>query len=192
MKRASNGHYRSVFIVAPLRQSDETLLLLLLLLSKRIIRVFFEPSFDVSKPASGRKVRFLGKWNWKKSGHFFPARSEERERREDMFSSSARQPSRSLLASGKRLFPTRSDAVRSNSQKKKNFGVTTAASTSTSSNTVVVKSNKPSDAPKDPYKSLSNLQILSVTETDSSFVDVHSLFDPSCDKNVLILMRSFG
>ena len=102
--------------------------------------------------------------------------------------------------SGKRLFPTRSDAIRSNSQKKKNFPsfkrtalvTTITASTSTSSNTVVVKSNKPSDAPKDPYKSLSNLQILRVTETDSSFVDVHSLFDPSCDKNVLILMRSFG
>jgi hypothetical protein len=114
--------------------------------------------------------------------------------------SSAQQPSRSVV-SGKRLSP-RNDAIRSNSQKK-NFGVqkpsfkrttlvtTTAASTSTS-NAVVVQSNKPSNAPKDPHKSLSNLQILRVTETGSSFVDVHSLFDPSCDKNVLILMRSFG
>ena len=119
--------------------------------------------------------------------------------------SSAQQPSRSLV-SGKRLF-LRNDAIPTDSQKKKkNFGVqkpsfkrtvvTTAASTSTSnaknSPPVVVKSNKPSNAPKDPHKSLSDLQILRVTETDSSFVDVHSLFDPSCDKNVLILMRSFG
>jgi hypothetical protein len=123
----------------------------------------------------------------------FCAKEERETTKRHMFSSSARQPCKRLL------FP-RSDAVRSNSQKKKNFPsfkrtalvTTITASTSTSNSPVVVKSNKPSDAPKDPYKSLSNLQILSVTETDSSFVDVHSLFDPSCDKNVLILMRSFG
>jgi len=131
---------------------------------------------------------------------FFP-RSKERET--DQMFSSAQQPSRSLV-SGKRLFLLGKDAGRSNSQKK-NFGVqkpsfkrttalvtTTAASTSTSNSELVVQSNKPSNAPKDPHKSLSNLQILRVTETGSSFVDVHSLFDPSCDKNVLILMRSFG
>ena len=54
------------------------------------------------------------------------------------------------------------------------------------------RSRKPRDAPRDPHAALRNLEILRVDDDESRLVDVHSLFDETCEKNALILMRSFG
>ncbi len=55
-----------------------------------------------------------------------------------------------------------------------------------------VRSRKPRDAPRDPHAALRDLEILAVDEDKSRLVDVHSLFDETCEKNCVILMRSFG
>ena len=59
-----------------------------------------------------------------------------------------------------------------------------------------VRSRKPRDAPRDPHAALRDLEILAIVDDDDKSggrpVDVHSLFDETCEKNVLLLMRSFG
>ena len=56
-----------------------------------------------------------------------------------------------------------------------------------------VRSRKPRDAPRDPHAALRDLKILEIVDVDKSRpVDVHSLFDETCEKNCVILMRSFG
>ena len=61
-----------------------------------------------------------------------------------------------------------------------------------------VRSRKPRDAPRDPHAALRDLEILAIVDDDDTksgggrLVDVHSLFDETCEKNCVILMRSFG
>ena len=61
-----------------------------------------------------------------------------------------------------------------------------------------VRSRKPRDAPRDPHAALRDLEILAIVDDDDTKsgggrpVDVHSLFDETCEKNVVILLRSFG
>ena len=59
-----------------------------------------------------------------------------------------------------------------------------------------VRSRKPRDAPRDPHAALRDLEILAIVDDDDKSggrpVDVHSLFDETCEKNVVILLRSFG
>ena len=62
-----------------------------------------------------------------------------------------------------------------------------------------VRSRKPRDAPRDPHAALRDLEILAIVDDDydtksggGRLVDVHSLFDETCEKNCVILMRSFG
>ena len=55
-----------------------------------------------------------------------------------------------------------------------------------------VRSRKPRDAPRDPHAAMRGLEILVVDDNKSRLVDVHSLFDETCEKNCVILMRSFG
>ena len=65
--------------------------------------------------------------------------------------------------------------------------------TTSSSRHPNVRSRKPRDAPRDPHAALRDLKILEIVDEDKSRpVDVHSLFDETCEKNCVILMRSFG
>ena len=69
--------------------------------------------------------------------------------------------------------------------------MTTTSSSSRHPNNV--RSRKPRDAPRDPHAALRDLKILEIVDEDKSRpVDVHSLFDETCEKNCVILMRSFG
>ena len=53
-----------------------------------------------------------------------------------------------------------------------------------------VQTKKPKNAPKDPFKALEDIKLISVKT--SELIKIHDAFDSKKDYNVLILMRSFG